>query len=173
MSYVDSNLVPGEAVLYRTGVSPWAYMQHVLVSSALMAVAWYLWSHHEQLAAYVPATIAGAAVLLLMLSWSLRTANELAVTTERVIIKVGWLRVKSAMLYLSRVEGVEVNQSVVGRILGYGTVQVRGVGTEVFPVRYVQDPLRFRREIFTAASHRARGPCQTEAASSLDHGDGQ
>lgn len=165
MSYVDSNLVPGEVVLYRTGVSLWAYLQYVLMSLAMMAVAWYLWAHHE-FPVFVPVVLACVAVLLSLLSEVLRNANELAVTTERVIIKVGWLWVKSAVLYLTRVEGVEVKQSIIGRMLGYGTVQVRGVGTEVFPVQYVLDPLQFRREIFTAASERARRSAPTKDATS-------
>lgn len=150
-SYVLDNLVDSEDVLYFSTVSYWAYINYAMVSLVIAIVAWFLHTNWY-LPIFVPVVLLSLSVGNIILLKVLRDANELAVTNQRVIIKTGWLWQKSAVLYLSRVEGVEVNQSLLGRILNYGTVQVRGVGTEVFPVPYVIDPTEFRRQVFEAAS---------------------
>lgn len=150
-SYVFDNLVDDEDVAYFTTVSYWGYIKYALFSLFLASAAWYLHTNW-QLPAFVPVMLVTVSIGLTLLLKVLRDANELAVTSERVILKIGWLWQKSAILILSRVEGVEIDQSLLGRILNYGTVQVRGVGTEVFPVPYVIDPTEFRRQVFEGAS---------------------
>lgn len=149
MSYVSESLVEHERVRYQTTVSLWAYLRYLLISMACLAVAWSMYKSGS-VPIILPGAIAVVATLIALLTKILRDANELAITNERVIIKIGWLWQKSAVLYLSRVEGVEVDQSLIGRILNYGTVLVRGVGTEVFPVPYVLAPRVFRKEVFEA-----------------------
>lgn len=78
-------------------------------------------------------------------------ATELAVTNKRIIVKLGVIRRATTELYLTRIEGVEVEQSILGRILGYGTVYVRGIGTEIAPVANISNPLGFRKAFFEAA----------------------
>lgn len=150
-SYVFDNLVDNEDVLYVTTVSYWAYINYAIGSLILGGGAWFLHTNWY-LPSFVPIALVSLSFSLTLLMKALRNANELAVTNQRVMLKVGWLWQKSAVLYLSRVEGVEIDQSLLGRILNYGTVQVRGVGTEVFPVPYVIDPTEFRRQVFEAAS---------------------
>jgi hypothetical protein len=48
---------------------------------------------------------------------------------------------------ISKVESVDVNQSILGRILGYGTIIVRGTGGSLEPMRRIADPLSFRSRI--------------------------
>lgn len=55
----------------------------------------------------------------------------------------------------SKVESVDVDQSIPGRLLNYGTVVVRGTGGSLEPIRYVTDPLRFRSYITTGDLARA------------------
>lgn len=154
MSFVSDSLVSGEKIEYQTTVSYWSYIINILIALGLTGAAWYFYMQ-ATVPVLIPALLTGATLVLALLTNVLRNANELAATNERVIIKIGWLFQKSAVLYLARVEGVEIYQSLLGRLLGYGTVQVRGVGTEVFPVPYVISPKTFRREVFQAAGKSA------------------
>ena len=47
---------------------------------------------------------------------------------------------------LSKIESVNIDQSILGRILGYGTIHIIGTGgtKEAFP--QIQKPLEFRKK---------------------------
>lgn len=154
MSYVTDSLVDDEEIQYQTTVSYWGYVMNMVVAVALLAGAWTLYENKFPVQA--PMFAAGAGLVTWIISKVMRDANELAVTDQRVIIKVGWLWQRSAIMYLSRVEGVEIDQSFIGRFLGFGTAQVRGVGTEVFPVHFVLRPKEFRRAVFNAANAQSK-----------------
>src|SRR4029077_4215927 len=69
-----------------------------------------------------------------------RSTTELAVTDRRVIYKTGIFQRHSMEMNRSKVETVGVDQSILGRILGYGTVMVRGTGGSFEPIRFICDP---------------------------------
>ena len=48
---------------------------------------------------------------------------------------------------MDKVESVEVKQSVLGRLLDYGDVEIRGVGTGFEPLRAIAAPLELRNHI--------------------------
>jgi uncharacterized membrane protein YdbT with pleckstrin-like domain len=85
-------------------------------------------------------------------------STELAVTSQRVVVKRGVMSRSTSELYLNRVEGVEVMQSVLGRILNYGTVNVRGVGDQVATVANVSGPMSFRNAFSNAANQMSSVP---------------
>jgi uncharacterized membrane protein YdbT with pleckstrin-like domain len=87
----------------------------------------------------------GAAVIALGLE--LRSATEMAVTSARVVAKAGLLRRKTVELSLSKVECVIVDQGLLGRMLGYGNVVIRGTGGTGEPFRTVRSPMEFRRQV--------------------------
>jgi uncharacterized membrane protein YdbT with pleckstrin-like domain len=98
------------------------------------------------------ASIAGAALLVignlvLAMAAVRRNATEMAVTNKRVIIKVGYLTKRTIELFLSKVESVEVEQTLGGRMFGYGSITVRGTGGTNEPFNHVADPLEFRRQV--------------------------
>jgi uncharacterized membrane protein YdbT with pleckstrin-like domain len=76
-----------------------------------------------------------------------RSTTELAVTDRRVIFKTGIIQRHTMEMNRSKVETVSVNQSVLGRLLNYGTVIVRGTGGSLEPIRKIDDPLTFRSHI--------------------------
>jgi uncharacterized membrane protein YdbT with pleckstrin-like domain len=75
----------------------------------------------------------------------IRYTTEIALTTKRIIAKVGFIRRDTIDLNHSRVESYNVSQSVIGRLLDYGTVTVSGTGGARTPIRGVANPLAFRR----------------------------
>ncbi len=75
-----------------------------------------------------------------------RYTDEFAVTNKRVIIKTGLVSRKTFEMNHSKIESVNVDQSILGRILGYGNISIVGSGgtKEVFP--NIRKPLQFRKK---------------------------
>jgi uncharacterized membrane protein YdbT with pleckstrin-like domain len=76
-----------------------------------------------------------------------RNATEMAVTNKRVVAKVGVAARRTVEMLLSRVESIGVEESVTGRILGYGTVIVRGTGGTPESFDKIAHPLEFRTKV--------------------------
>jgi uncharacterized membrane protein YdbT with pleckstrin-like domain len=74
-----------------------------------------------------------------------KVTTELAVTSKRVIAKVGLIRRSTMELNHSKVESLNVNQGIFGRIFGYGTIVVNGTGGGATPVPGIDNPMEFRR----------------------------
>jgi uncharacterized membrane protein YdbT with pleckstrin-like domain len=96
---------------------------------------------------------AGAAILMLLAAAAAlpaairRATTELAVTDRRVIYKSGVISRHTLEMNRSKVESVDVDQSLLGRLFGFGTVIVRGTGGSLEPIRLISDPLGFRSHI--------------------------
>jgi len=74
-----------------------------------------------------PATIAGAVLLLLAALLVVRSVwlwerTRVVLTTEKLFVVHGTLRRHAAAVRLARVSAVEVEQSLLGRLLDYGTI---------------------------------------------------
>ena len=86
------------------------------------------------------------------------TTSEYGITNKRVVIKTGWIERNSLELLLDKVEGVLVDQSLLGRLLNYGTITVIGTGGTKDSFPFIPDPLLFRKttqeqiELFEAKS---------------------
>jgi uncharacterized membrane protein YdbT with pleckstrin-like domain len=69
------------------------------------------------------------------------------VSNMRVLIKTGLLARKSIEVLLSKVESIGVDESVVGRMLGYGSGIVRGTGGTFETFRRIAHPNELRRQV--------------------------
>jgi len=76
-----------------------------------------------------------------------RWTSEFVITNKRVIVKVGLIYRHTLELNLQRVESVSVDQSIVGRVLGYGTITIIGTGGTREPFHRIADPLEFRKAV--------------------------
>lgn len=157
MSYVEKNLNPGERVVYSTRLH-WVVLYRSIFVDTVFSLAglgllgWAVVGKHTQRGEAQAAGIAGFTLIvlggiILALAAMRRNATEMAVTNKRVIIKVGYLTKRTIELFLSKVESVEVEQSVTGRMLGFGSITVRGTGGTNEPFSHVADPLEFRRQV--------------------------
>src|SRR5206468_13135286 len=95
-----------------------------------------------------------AGVILLVLAaiplirgWIARRSSEFAVTNKRVILKTGFIHNKTAEMFLSKIESVGVDQTILGRVFGYGSIELRGTGGSLEPFSNISRPLEFRRQI--------------------------
>jgi len=141
MSYVESNLLPNEQITYRARLHRIIYLfpAVMFVIAFLVVLGGGSW-------------IAGSALgiiglVLLLPPWIKSISSEFAITNKRILIKVGLIRRHSLELLLQKVEGIGVDQGFLGRILGYGTITVSGVGGTKEAFRMVSNPLEFRRQV--------------------------
>jgi uncharacterized membrane protein YdbT with pleckstrin-like domain len=150
MSYVHKVLLPGERVIYETGLHWLIYGRAILVLAIALLLA--IGSSYAPSDFVNPVLIvAGVAALVglvLFLSAAIRRAStELAVTDQRVLFKHGIIARHTIEMNRSKVESVDVDQSLLGRVFGYGTVTLRGTGGSLEPVAAIADPLAFRSHI--------------------------
>ncbi|MCO5231395.1 MAG: PH domain-containing protein [Chitinophagales bacterium] len=74
-----------------------------------------------------------------------RYTDEFVITNRRIVIKTGLISRNTFEMNLSKIESVNVDQSVLGRILGYGSISIIGTGgsRETFP--NINNPIEFRK----------------------------
>ena len=143
MSYVEKHLMPGEQIEYRTTLH---WLVFVLPILLLIAAIW-LFSLGGNIAKIL-AYILMVGVLGTGLSAVIeRRTSEFAVTNKRVLIKTGLIRRHSLETLLSKIESIGVAQSLLGRILGFGTIVISGTGGSKEPFHRIADPMMFRRRV--------------------------
>jgi uncharacterized membrane protein YdbT with pleckstrin-like domain len=164
MSYVERNLVPGETLLYQTR-HHWIVLIGPLLVALVVGLPGLLLlfagtAKSAVLEDYVSRVPGGtqtalilAAILLVValanIGWGLakRNATEMAVTNRRVLIKTGIGSRRTLDLMLSRVESIGVEETMWGRMLGFGNVIVRGTGGTPEPFVKISHPQEFRRQV--------------------------
>ncbi len=73
--------------------------------------------------------------------------SEFGITDKRILMKTGWIQRNTLDMFLDKVEAVQVDQSVLGRILDYGTLIIVGTGGTADPFYTVPNPLGFRHKV--------------------------
>jgi uncharacterized membrane protein YdbT with pleckstrin-like domain len=139
-AYVDRNLNPGETVVYQTSIHPIVYAAPAFF--VFLGIGFGASGMRE-----VGLILLGLAVLGLAGAWIRQTSSEFAVTDRRVIVKVGFISRRTIEINMSKVESIEVNQDIFGRIFNYGTILVIGTGGTKEPFSLINDPLAFRRAV--------------------------
>ena len=89
----------------------------------------------------------GLTLLLAIWEWLKLRSIEQGVTNKRVIFKTGIVSRKSEEMKISSIETVEIVQSVMGRVFGFGTVVVTGRGISNLVFKNVNDPMDVKRKI--------------------------
>jgi uncharacterized membrane protein YdbT with pleckstrin-like domain len=149
MSYVDRVLQPGERVLARATLHWVIYLNGLfaLLAAAVVAVAASRAQGFEDAVRFIALLLAAVGAVLLVRAWYHRWGMEIAVTNRRVIYKTGIVRRRTVEMNVEQIESVEVKQSILGRILGYGSIGLHGTGagTEIIP--RVADPLTLRNAV--------------------------
>jgi uncharacterized membrane protein YdbT with pleckstrin-like domain len=154
VGYVENNLITGEGVTYRARLHWILFLKPLFFAAVILAFVGLIFYALDLQNSLSPQTLVltGVAVLVIaavpvlgaFLSWH---SAEFAVTNKRVILKTGFIQSKTAEMFLNKVESVGVEQSIGARILGYGTIVIRGTGGSLEPFHRVSAPLKFRNEI--------------------------
>jgi uncharacterized membrane protein YdbT with pleckstrin-like domain len=168
MSYIDKSLGAGETVIARARFS-WIYSFSAwckFLIPALVLVALLAWAHGQPNFLSMSSPLTWAAILVaiwLLLGFLsflrmmiLKATTEIGITSHRFIEKYGVLSVRANEIALPNIEGLKMNQSLFGRMFGYGTVRIEGTGVDAVTTPEIADPVGFVRAIQTAREHVAQ-----------------
>ena len=150
--YIDEILQPGEKVLYSTNAH-WIFFLPA-IAGWIVAIVFVALSYMVPadgvpvlLCLSMAAIAAVVALYKTVTAWFHRWTTETDVTNLRVVHKTGFIKRQTFEMSLDKVESVDVNQSILGRILNYGDVTIRGVGEGEETIKTIASPLAFRNSI--------------------------
>ena len=143
MSYIEKNLMIGENILYRARLHWVVFFWPVI----WFVVAIVFFSRGGDVAVTVGRLFILIGIAKAISSTISFSTSEFAVTNQRVIAKVGFIRRNSLEVLLGKIEAIQVNQDILGRILGYGSITVSGTGGTRDPFHNISNPLELRRKI--------------------------
>ena len=168
MSYVSKLLLPDEKIVHIATLH-WIIFVPGLIFTILGGTTAFL-SHDladflpiASLAAVSQRIVAGIGLILslaglgLLLGATIRqSATELVITNCRLIAKYGFISRATFEILINRVTGVNFDQTITGRMLGYGTVLVHGAGGDISPFDGVSNPQTFQRALMYVLEHERR-----------------
>ena len=150
--YIEQDLMSDEWIAYRTRLHWVLFLGPVTVGLAgALAIIPFFAAKTVNDPSTATCCIGPFLLLLALLSGISAVVtymtSEFAVTNKRVLFKMGFIRRRSLDLMLAKVEAIGINQSVLGRLLGYGTVVITGTGGVRQPFKNVVNPLELRRQV--------------------------
>ena len=160
VNYVDANLMPEEVVIYRTRLH-WILFAGPVLATVVLAALWSAMSSADYVSDagtsvfLVIAVLFGIAFLAGYIEYR---SSEFAVTNQRVLFKVGFLRHRSIEILLAKVEALTVDQPLLGRILDYGSITIGGTGGTQERFNRIRAPHDFRRTVQEQAGPHAETP---------------
>lgn len=154
--YVEKTLAGGEDIIHRANFN-WTYsffpVMWFSLGAGVLAMFFFI-----QFAAEVPfeelkvgwwsAGVAAAAGSLILINHIIiLVTTEIVVTTYRFVYKTGLISRNTQEVSLNKIEEITLQQSVWGRLLGYGQLVLRGTGVGVITLPDLDDPIRLRKII--------------------------
>lgn len=152
MGYAENNLISGEVITYR-GRLHWIVLARAISLTLLMdlagAVAIVLGATKSlpESAIFVGIALLVGSGAVMGCAVMVRNAAEFVVTNKRVIVKLGIVRKHTAEMFLHKVESIGVDQTVAGRIFGFGTISINGTGGSIESFQTIAKPFEFRRQV--------------------------
>mgnify|MGYP004703232691 CR=1 FL=1 len=125
-SYIEGALIKDEKVIYTGNISLWSLAP--LIALGFLTIAVY-----------------GLGLIFWVMAVIRYKTTELAFTNKRVIAKFGFISRETIEMNINKVESIQVNQGILGRILDYGTLIISGAGTPKAPIPGISAPMSFRR----------------------------
>jgi uncharacterized membrane protein YdbT with pleckstrin-like domain len=149
MSYVRRVLQEGEQLRHTAKIHWVVYLPGLLFALIAVVVLVLSWNDPSRSTFwfYVAVLLGIIAIEALFRKWFIRWITEIAVTDRRVIYKTGFIRRKTNEMNMEKVESVQVDQSVLGRILDYGDVTILGTGEGFETLKTIAAPLELRNHI--------------------------
>lgn len=135
-SYVEGALVKDEQIVHLGHISLWS-LWHLLAIGILLL------------------PLFGIGLIFLVKAYIRYKTTELAITSKRVIVKFGFIRRSTVEININKVESVQVDQDILGRMCDFGTLIISGAGNPQAPILGISQPMEFRRA-FIEAQDRAK-----------------
>jgi uncharacterized membrane protein YdbT with pleckstrin-like domain len=153
MRYVDEVLQPGETIRGVTSVSWVGFLPGLAMWALALVLLLYIapWSQDSaglKLVGWIGSAAAFVIGLVLLIQhWWRRFTTEVAVTNRRVISKTGFIKRRTVEMHMDKVESVDVDQTILGRLFNYGDITIRGTGETLERLRMIDRPLEFRNHV--------------------------
>jgi len=145
MSYIENTLMDDEEMVHITRLHP--------IILLMPAAATSLLAGSFAIVDSIPYAQIVVAILLFGSLWRLSDrlifflSSEFGVTSKRVLGKTGFIRRTSLDIVLGKVEAIRLSQTILGRVLNYGDIEVTGTGGTEEVLRFIPDPLTFRKVV--------------------------
>jgi len=136
-TYVESVIGSGEKIEYEAKVSIWSMLPLIVLGLVLLPLF-------------------GLGLIFWLIAVLRYMTTELAITNKKIIAKFGFIKRDTIELLLPKVESIQVNQSIFGRMLNYGSVIASGAGNPQAPVPGIASPMEFRK-MFMEIQERSTG----------------
>lgn len=164
MGYIESTMLPDERLVHR-GQVHWAiYIAPIFWTCAAIYAMTLLagvgGGSQDPAAENVKAAgafgqfIAAIVLVAALLSWFraflFKWGTEYGITDRRVILKTGLIMRKAAEIAVGKIESLRIDQTITGRIFGYGTIIVAGTGGGVDKFPFCASVMSFRKQVFSA-----------------------
>jgi len=151
MSYVQRVIVPNEKIIAVGRLSWIVYHRAIafVVLGIVFVVLEHIFSNQAWLIIGTGGLFGVAALASALDAWFLRWTTEIAVTDKRIIYKRGFIRRRTVEMNMDKVATVDVDQSILGRLLDYGSIRIVGTGgaSGIEWLHRVADPLALRTAI--------------------------
>lgn len=135
-SYVEGALVKDEKIVHLGHISLWSLWHLITIGLVLL-----------------PAF--GLGLIFWIMAYVRYKTTELAITTKRVIVKHGFIRRRTVEININKVESIQVDQEILGRMFNFGTLVIAGAGNPQAPIAGISAPMEFRKA-FIEAQDQAR-----------------
>ena len=145
MSYIENNLMEDESMVHLTRLHPIVLLTPAMAVSFLAGTLTIV--RDIQLVNLVVVCFLAVALYRLLDRVLFYVTSEFGVTSKRVLGKTGFVRRRSLDIVLAKVEAIRLSQSILGRILNYGDLEVTGTGGTEEVLRFIPDPLLFRKSV--------------------------
>ena len=146
MKYIDSILESGEQIRYQASVSRTIYIPALVFAICGLAMAG-LGAGFGVMAWIAAAAFFLLAVVLFLPAWYRRLTTEIAVTDRWIILKRGLIRRHTVEMNMQKVESVDVDQSLIGRLFDFGNITIRGTGSSFERLDNIDSPLKLRTTV--------------------------
>lgn len=137
-SYVEGALVKDEKILHVGHISLWS-LWHLIALGLVLLPAF------------------GIGLLFWVTAYVRYKTTELAITTRRVIVKHGFIRRRTVEININKVESIQVDQEILGRMFNFGTLVIAGAGDPQAPITGISQPMAFRKAFIEAQDQAKSG----------------
>jgi len=128
-SYVASNLIHDEKIEYEGRTSAWVLTPKILIGLILLPLF-------------------GLGLIFFVSAAIQYFTTELAITNKRVIAKFGLIRRDTIEMNIAKIESIQIDQSLLGRLFNFGTIVISGAGDPKAPIPGISKPLQYRNKFF-------------------------
>ena len=149
MIYVKSILQPHEEIKFIGGLHWIRYWKACLTGLAALVIYIFSFSAGDFHGWFSLAALLVAIVALYfgVIAWFTNWTTEIAVTTLRVVHKTGFIQRETQEMNMDKIESVKVDQTLLGRVLDYGTISVLGTGHGIENLQFIARPVTLRNAI--------------------------